>query len=202
MTEDEARRWVAETYGPTALAAVQRFVGDVIAENGRQNLVAPSTIATIWARHVVDSAQLLSLAPAVGSWLDIGTGAGFPGMVVAILRPAPTILVEPRRGRAEFLRASADRLGLSHVTVLQDRVENVSVHASVISARAVAPIEKLLQAAASCGTKATRWLLPRGASGAAELAAVAPRWDGVFHMKQSLTDPSSRVVVIDGPSPR
>ncbi len=202
MTEDEAKGWMADSFGVASLAKVERFVAAVCEENDRQNLIAPSTVGSIWSRHVVDSAQLVPLASKSGMWLDIGTGAGFPGLVVAFVRDAPMMLVEPRRQRAAFLRDFCDFAGLSHVTVAECKVEHVEASADVISARAVAPVEKLLQAAAHCGTTRTRWLLPRGASGMREVAAVQQRWRGVFHMKQSLTDAGSTILICDGPSPR
>lgn len=201
MTEDDARDWIATTFGDV-LGTLEKLVDAIVAENRQQNLIAPSTVETIWSRHIADSAQLVPLAAANGQWLDIGSGAGLPGLVVAVLRPAPMLLVEPRRQRAEFLRTAAAALGLTHVEVRQQKVEQVAEQAGVISARAVAPIEKLLQAASPCATSRTRWLLPRGQSGAAELAALERRWTGVFHMKQSMTDQASAIVVLDGPRRR
>lgn len=202
MSEDAAKSWVGERYGMGAVERLTAFASRIIEENDRQNLISPSTVPAIWCRHLLDSAQLVPLAPARGVWLDIGSGAGLPGMVAAILRPEPTVLVEPRRQRADHLRRCAELLDLHHVEVREERVEATQLTATVISARAVAPVEKLLQAAMGCGTKATRWLLPRGTFGADDLTALRRNWRGVFHMKQSLTSAASTILICDGPSPR
>ena len=101
MTEDEARSWIRARWGVPRETLLARLVAGILAESSSQNLIAPSTIDAIWSRHVVDSAQLLDFATThEGGWLDIGSGAGFPGLVIACLRDAPIILCEPRRRRA------------------------------------------------------------------------------------------------------
>ena len=202
MTEEEARYWIEQRYKASAIAALSEFATEVIAESTRQNLIASSTIPTIWSRHLLDAAQLVPLAPAEGLWIDIGSGAGLPGLVAAILRPEPTVLVEPRRRRADFLERCVARLGLTNVDVRQVKIESVSITAAVISARAVAPVEKLLHAAAACGNKDTRWLLPRGRTASGEISGLQARWSGLFHMKQSLTDAQSTILICDGPRSR
>lgn len=202
MTEADAIAWLTAHFGEDKVALLGRYVELLLAEAANQNLIAPSTMTQVWSRHILDSAQLVPLASETGPWLDIGSGAGLPGLVAAILRPQRTLLVEPRRQRASFLQQCADSLGLTQVEVRPCRVEQVTTPAAIISARAVAPVEKLLHAATACGTPATRWLLPRGQSGAAELAALERRWTGVFHMKQSLTDAGSTILILDGPRRR
>jgi 16S rRNA (guanine527-N7)-methyltransferase len=101
MTEEEARQWIRERFGDVGTTRMEALAGLVAAEAVNQNLVAPSTLASIWSRHIVDSAQLIGLANEVqGDWLDIGSGAGFPGLVVAALTNRAVFLVEPRRRRA------------------------------------------------------------------------------------------------------
>lgn len=197
MNEDEAQAWLRHGFGQDAVDRCAKLIKLVREEASRQNLISPATLEAIWTRHVVDSAQLVPLAPAAGTWLDIGTGAGFPGMVVAMLRLEHTILVEPRRLRANFLSQVAAELDFSHVEVLATKIENVSATAAVVSARAVAPAEKLLRAAAGCVTTQTRWLLPRGRSGEADLRNLKQQWTGKFHVKQSITDPESSILVLD-----
>lgn len=201
MSEDEARGWIAERFGPAAADRIGAFLDLVRAENTQQNLVAPSTIPHLWVRHALDSAQLLAWDQA-GPWLDVGTGGGFPGMVVAILRHNPVLLVEPRRKRAAFLQHCAEALDLHHVRVLASKVDAVSEPADIISARAVASVEILLQMAVGCAKKTTRWLLPRGRSAAEDLATLNRGWRGMFHVEQSLTDPESSILVLDGVSRR
>lgn len=199
MTEDEAQSWLIERFGVASMTPLRRYVAMLLEANRTQNLISPSTEAVVWSRHIVDSAQLVTLAPCAGLWIDIGSGAGLPGLVVAILRPQPTLLVEPRRQRVTFLRDCLTGLGLTHAAVHHGKIESAKAIATVISARAVAPAEKLLQAANACGTSATRWLLPRGQSGAAEMDALQYRWKGEFHVEQSLTDARSSILVLDGP---
>jgi 16S rRNA (guanine527-N7)-methyltransferase len=202
MNETDARRWIGDRYGEASLRALDVFVRLVVAENDRQNLIARSTIDDIWVRHIIDSAQLVPLADGHGTWIDIGSGAGFPGIVVAILRPEATILVEPRRQRAEFLDQCVRELSLPFAEVRHSKIENVRTEAAIISARAVAAVETLLGAASACATRQTRWLLPRGRFGSDELKHLQRRWRGVFHVKQSLTDITSTILVCDGPIPR
>lgn len=203
MTEEEAQAWLRTHFGDVAIERLAAFAALVIEENAAQNLISPSSMAQIWSRHILDSAQLVPLAPDSGAWLDIGTGGGFPGMVVALLRPQPIALVEPRRKRAEFLARCVDQLALGdRVTVQASRVETVRASADVISARAVAAVENLLQSAAACAKKSTRWLLPRGRFAEADLVQLRQRWGGLFHVEQSLTDAGSSILVLDRVSRR
>jgi 16S rRNA (guanine527-N7)-methyltransferase len=199
MIEEEARRWIIERFGVSRETLLARLVEEIRAETAQQNLIAPSTLGAIWARHVVDSAQLLLLANTRGGdWLDIGTGAGFPGMVIACLRAAPITLCEPRRRRAEFLARTATRLGLDHVTVAACKVERLSGVRPIISARAVASLDSLFAAAASVSDRETWWVLPKGQSGREEVEAARKTWHGSFHVEQSITDPHSHIVVASG----
>lgn len=202
MTEEEARDWIADRFGASAVDGIDAIVARVVVENERQNLVSPSTIGSIWNRHVADSAQLALLDGSAGLWIDIGTGGGFPGLIVAVVRAAPMLLVEPRRKRAEFLAAMARDLDQTHVRVVASRVEVVRETATVISARAVASVEKLFDAGQACAMQDTRWLLPRGRIEQADLLAIERDWQGTFHVKQSVTDPVSSILVAEGVSRR
>jgi 16S rRNA (guanine527-N7)-methyltransferase len=198
MTEDEARSWFVERFGEVRTAQVSAFLALVAEENGQQNLISPASVAGIWGRHAVDSAQLLfHVKQSDGAWLDIGTGGGFPGMIVAILRGDPVTMVEPRRKRAAFLQDCVDRFELRHATVAAAKVEGIDGRFATISARAVASVEKLLQAAEHCATPATRWILPRGRIEAEELARLQRDRTRVFHVEHSLTDPQSSILIVD-----
>jgi len=141
---------------------------------------------------------------APGIWLDIGTGAGFPGLVVAALTDRPIHLVEPRRRRADFLTAAAIGLGIAdRVIISTSKVESVADQAAaVISARAVAPLVDLLASARHCATDGTIWLLPKGKGAREEVATARRTWHGVFHVEQSITDPDSLIVLAKGVSRR
>ena len=200
MTDEEARRFIKDGWGTPALHRLEIFVDAVVQENTRQNLIAANTIPAIWSRHIVDSAQLLALADADGThWVDVGTGAGFPGMVVAVLRQGDVTLIEPRARRVAFLRAVAARLGLAHVHVVQAKAEGVAVPpATIVSARAVATIDAVFDMSRSFTDSSTTFILPRGRSGASEVETLPHRWHGMFHVEQSLTDPDAAILVATG----
>lgn len=180
------------------LEAYETLLRDKMA---RQNLIAASTVDTLWARHFADSAQLLHHADDVtGPWLDIGSGAGLPGLVVAIIDPArPVHLVESRALRCDFLRHVVQELGLANVTVHHSPLERVpSFEASVISARAFAPLGKLFALSERFAGQKTRWLLPKGRNAVNELESVSKAWQGLFHVEQSLTDGESHILIGTG----
>lgn len=166
------------------------------AEAARQNLIARSTLNDVWHRHILDSLQLLPLAPVAGLWLDVGSGAGLPGLVVAIARRAPTILLEPRARRAAFLQQTCDTLGLDHVRVVAVRAEALApAGVSIISARAVAPLPALFAMARRHAAPDCVWLLPKGRSAAEELATARRTWQGDFTLIPSETDPEASIVM-------
>jgi len=205
MTEDEARTWVRERFGVPRETLLERFGAIVLAEADRQNLISAGTRADIWVRHLADSAQLIPLAEAAeGSWIDIGTGAGFPGLVVALLTDRAVHLIEPRAKRATFLREAAAALGLANrVTVHAQRAQMVqSSPAAVISARAVASLRELFGAARHLSTRSTLWLLPKGRNAQSEVEDVTRAWQGVFHVEQSLTQAESSIVIAREVRPR
>ena len=206
MTEDDAREWLAGNVPRETLPQLEKLVALVLEEMPRQNLIAASTADHIWSRHIVDSAQLLPLAPdRIRSWIDLGSGAGFPGMVVAALRPDLTMtLVESRRKRIDFLRAMAEALGIAkQVTVIGQRLEVLrSEPHDVISARAFAPLERLLPLAHRFSHSETAWLLPKGRSAVSELEAVADSWQGDFRIVPSLTDSDAAIIVARHVQPR
>lgn len=202
MTEDEARAWLTGHYSVSRETwdRLEAYIALLFAGMAEQNLIAESTRDHVWARHIVDSAQLLPLAQsAPGAWIDLGSGAGLPGIVVAILSDRPVMLVESRRKRIDFLEDVADSLALTNVTVFGGRVEAVFPRASaVISARAYAPLPRLLASAVHLADEKTLWLLPKGRNAQNELEATRPSWQGAFHVEQSVTDPDSAVIVATG----
>jgi 16S rRNA (guanine527-N7)-methyltransferase len=205
MTEEEARAWLAGRNVPReTLARIEGFLDLLAEENDRQNLVAASTLATAWSRHVVDSAQLIDLAPGDGAWLDLGSGPGFPGLIIAALTRRPLTLIESRRRRVEFLHAAADALGVANTTtIVGERAETATLGTfAVISARAFAPLPRLFGIGQPFATASTRWVLPKGRGAAAELADARQSWQGRFALLPSVTDPDSAIIVADGVEPR
>lgn len=199
--EQQAKDWLRQTLGvdDVAMGRLSRLAELLIEASGQQNLVAQSTLPHIWQRHIADSAQLLHVSRETvpqGAWLDLGTGAGFPGLVIAALQPTRQVaLVDSRRLRTAWLTQACAVLGLDQVEVMTDRVEDLPDGKwAVISARAFAPLEQLLALSARFSTRETLWLLPKGAKAAQELEALTPPWGHMFHVEQSLTDPAAGII--------
>jgi 16S rRNA (guanine527-N7)-methyltransferase len=174
------------------------FEGLLREENERQNLVSRASLDHVWARHMLDSVQLIEFAPpSADRWLDLGTGAGFPGLIIALLHPANVTLIEARRLRTDFLARAAEVLGLADkVEIVCAKAEAVPPRAfDVISARAFAPLEKLLTLGARFSTPETIWILPKGRNANTELEAARASWQGDFRLEESLTDADARIIV-------
>lgn len=198
--ETSARAFVEGLTDAAGMLRLEALSAALIKENQRQNLISRPSEAQMWVRHIADSAQLLRLVPRETPsrpWLDLGTGAGFPGLVIAALRPEwKIVLVESRARRVEWLEHMVRELDLGNCRVEGRRLELVeSFKASVISARAFAPLEKLLNLSAPFSTKATTYLLPKGRSAAQELQAMPRKIRGMFHVEQSLTDEEAGIIV-------
>ena len=167
-------------------------------EAKHQNLVSAATLDHLWDRHILDSAQLVRFEPHSGaSWVDIGSGAGLPGIVIACLVSGPVTLIEPRRLRAQFLHKVGESLSLG-VDVIATKVERTQGEYDVITARAVTNLAQLLEISAHLSTRKTVWALPKGRSAERELVEAQRTWQGVFHVEQSVTDAESFIVVATG----
>jgi 16S rRNA (guanine527-N7)-methyltransferase len=197
MDESAAKAWMADLgVSRETSERIDQFVALLRKESVHQNLVSAASLNHVFARHIVDSAQLWRLAPDATSWIDLGSGAGLPGLIIAMLGDAPITLVESRRLRADWLRRTADVLGLTNVTVELGRLEILKTRpVGVITARAFAPLPKLFALAHRFSTEETRWILPKGRSAAEELASIAATWHGSFHMEPSVTDPDSAILI-------
>lgn len=207
MTEDEAKAWVMTRpdVSRETFDRIESLVAVVLEEASQQNLISASTIPHIWERHIVDSIQLLDHADSPATWIDLGSGAGFPGMVVASIFSTTRItLVESRRKRIDFLARMADQLGITdRVTIAGTRLEMIeSQPFDIISARAFAPLDRLLPLAHRFSTAKTSWLLPKGRSSASELEAVRTSWQGSFKIVPSVTDPEAAIIVAQNVQPR
>lgn len=207
MTEEEARQWVRDSFGVSRETLLEHFDAILRRAATQQNLIAASTLDSLWARHLVDSAQLVPLAAPAGrgAWIDVGSGAGLPGLVVAILLERPIVLVEPRAKRVAFLRDAAAELGLEkRVTVQPSKIESYHPinRAAVISARAVAELSQLILSTEHCTDSSTIWLLPKGRNAHSEVEAARANWQGSFHVEPSITQPDSGIVIAKGVRPR
>ena len=192
------------------------------------NLVAPKSIPDLWLRHIADSAQIEPLAPAGGHWVDFGAGAGFPGLVVAILRagkakagrPEPGVagaapdvavtLVESDARKCAFLAEVARRTGLKAlipVEILNQRIESAATRAklgqvNILSARAVAALGELLIWSAPLFGPSTVGLFPKGRNAAAEIEAAKAKWTFTAVLHPSRTERDAAVVEIRDLKPR
>lgn len=199
-SEIDAKEFVQGQCDSAAFSKIEKFIELLIAENGRQNLIAKTTEAIIWQRHIADSAQCLhylsgQTTPKV--WLDLGSGPGLPGLIIAIMRPDLRMcLVESRKRRYEFLGNMIEEFNLANCAVEGTRLELVkSFKADVISARAFAPLADIFALSARFSTKDSVFVLPKGRGAVQELSDL-PKWQReLFHVEQSLTDDESGVIV-------
>ena len=194
---DRLRAVAGRDVSRETFAKLEQFVVLIIEENERQNLLGPATIPDLWNRHILDGAQLLDFADGEGTWCDIGSGAGLPGLVIAILGGTPMTLIEPRRLRADFLRQTIGELGLEQVSVEQQRAERVAGKFDFITARAVARLDRLFGLASHLAHDGTRWVLPKGESVKSELDEARMTWQGSFRLVPSQTHERAAIVVAE-----
>lgn len=171
--------------------------------NGTINLVAKSTIGLIWPRHILDSIQIFNHGAAANLWVDLGSGGGFPGLVVAVLakEKAPhmqIVLVESDQRKAAFLRQASQTLGLK-AKVLPERIEAIApLMADIVSARALAPLPQLCSFAALHLKPGGKAIFLKGKSAGVEIDAAQKDWGFALESYASITDPDSSVLVLQG----
>lgn len=162
------------------------------------NLVGRSTLDDPWRRHVLDSAQLHRFLPREPARLaDLGSGAGLPGLVLAIMGVAEAHLVEADRRKAQFLREAARRLELRNVTVHAARIETLTLDADVVTSRALARLDALLRLARPILRPQGRLVLLKGRNTLAELTVAREEWTMQAVIEPSLADPEGRVLILD-----
>ena len=167
------------------------------------NLVATKTLAHIWSRHFADSAQLCALAPQANMWLDIGSGAGFPGMVLAIMAGSESDktyhLVESVGRKCTFLETVKRETGAPtqiHCQRIETIIEFSPQKPDIITARALAPLDRLLGFAAPYMGEHTKLILPKGRGVDNELKLAAKAWIFDVQTIASLTEPDGRIVMV------
>lgn len=168
--------------------------------NSAINLVGSASVPDLWRRHIEDSMQLHSLAPAGWKrWLDLGSGAGLPGIVVAVLereRGRQVILIESDTRKAAFLKTARRILDLD-VCILNSRIEDASRQAAdIISARALAPLPKLLDLAIVHGTSDCLYIFPKGAHAEKEISEARQRYRFDVEMFDSQTDSEAKILIL------
>jgi len=199
---DAASFQAASGASDAALADVVAFQALLAEWNEVMNLVGPSAMAQFWPRHAWDSAQLLALAPEALRWADLGAGAGFPGVILAILlkgKPgAEVVLVESMAKKCRFLSEVVTRLALP-ATVVHARAEDVKLEVDVVAARAVAPLTRLLRYAGPHLRSGVTGLFLKGQDVDAELAEATIYWKFEAETSPSLSDANGRVLKVRGP---
>jgi 16S rRNA (guanine527-N7)-methyltransferase len=179
------------------MADLERFRALLAEWNERMNLVGPSALEAFWGRHAYDSAQLLELAPEASTWADLGAGAGFPGLVLAILlkgRPDARVhLVESMAKRCRFLETVAQTLELP-ATIHQARAESLSLTVDIVTARACAPAGRLFEFAWPYLRNGATGLFLKGQDVEAELADATRYWDFEAELLPSRSGPSGRIL--------
>lgn len=183
------------------MADLARFQALLAEWNEVMNLVGPLTIATYWTRHALDSSQLLDLAPDASTWADLGAGAGLPGVVLAILLKgragAKVHLVESMAKRCRFLDVVAKDLDLP-VQIHNARAEDLKLKVDIVTARACAPMTKLLGFAEPYLRSGATGLFLKGQDVATELSEAAKAWKFQSELRPSQSDPRGRIVQVKG----
>jgi 16S rRNA (guanine527-N7)-methyltransferase len=205
LAADRARALTLTPVSRETLDRLDRFVETLLAWQQRINLIAPSTEPKLWTRHIADSLQLLALAPQAKTWVDLGSGGGFPGLVIACAladKPGARVhLVESSTKKAAFLREAARATGAPaqiHAIRIEDFVENLTMAVDVVTARALAPLVRLLAATYPLLKTGTLGLFPKGQDVDAELTEAAKCWSIQSSLAPSLTDPKAKIVRVTG----
>ena len=198
---DAAGFAAATCASPAELADLGLFQTLLADGNQRMSLVSQASLVEFWSRHALDSAQLAPLAPKARTWVDIGSGAGFPGLVLAIrLKDQPGArvhLVESQAKKCRFLEAVIAELALP-AEVHNARAEDLAIEADVVAARAVAPLTRLLGIARPYLARGAVGLFLKGQSAGAEIAEARRRWRFRCEVIPSRSDPEGRILKVEG----
>ncbi len=196
--EEDARALIHAIGGAKAVEKCDAFVHQLCAAALEQNLVAHGSLQHMWQRHLADSAQLVRFIPeGAADLLDLGTGAGFPGLILGLLRPdMHCTLVDCRSKRTEWLRTAVEGLALTNISIVHARVEQIPARTyDIVTARAFAPLPKLLELARRFCHSQTKLILPKGKSANDELGTLAKALREGFHVEHSLTDRAAGILV-------
>jgi 16S rRNA (guanine527-N7)-methyltransferase len=184
---------------PAQMADLGILIERLTAANAVMNLVGPDTIPDVWNRHIFDSAQLLDLVPEARTWADLGAGAGFPGLVLAILlkdrADSHVWLVDSLGKRCRFLQEVVDALSLP-ATVVNGRAEDQRIKVDVVTARALAPMDRLLGYAQPYLQRGAQGLFLKGEKAEVELIEARKVWQFDSSLSVSRSDPRGRIVSV------
>jgi 16S rRNA (guanine527-N7)-methyltransferase len=209
LADDRALALQLTPVSRETLARLDRMVEVLLPVAAHTNLIARSTLPQLWTRHIADSLQLLSLAPDAKCWIDLGSGAGFPGLVIACAitdRPGASVhLVESTRKKAAFLREAAQQIQVPatvHAVRIEDFGKNTDIKADVVTARALAPLDELMRLAHPLLTSGALGLFLKGQDVEGELTEASKSWNIEASLVPSKTSPASRIVVVKALTPR
>ena len=209
LSADRARALALVPVSRETAARLDRFVALLIDWQGRMNLIAASTVPTLWTRHIADSLQLIAIAPRARKWADLGSGGGFPGVPIACALAeqgsAEVHLIESNKKKAAFLREAVRVTGapaVVHAERVADFAERFRGELDAVAARALAPLPELLSIAYPLLKGSAQGLFPKGQDVEAELTQATKCWSIQASLVPSRTDPKSRVVVIREAKPK
>jgi 16S rRNA (guanine527-N7)-methyltransferase len=209
LAADRARALALVPVSRETAARLDRFVALLLDWHGRMNLIAASTVPTLWMRHIADSLQLIAIAPQARKWADLGSGGGFPGVPIACAlaeqEPAEVHLIESNKKKAAFLREAVRVTGapaVVHAERVADFAEGFRGELDVVTARALAPLAELLSITYPLLKRGAQGLFPKGQDVEAELTQATKCWSIQASFVPSRTDPKSRVVVIREAKPK
>jgi 16S rRNA (guanine527-N7)-methyltransferase len=209
LAADRARALAITPVSRETEARLDRFVALLLEWQRHTNLIGASSEPILWTRHIADSLQLLDLAPAAKIWADLGSGAGFPGLVIACAlgdtAGAEVHLIESIGKKATFLREAVAATGvpaLVHAQRVADFAKHPPSRIDVVTARALAPLPKLLTEAHPLLKTGAIGLFPKGQDVAAELTDAAKYWKIQSRLVSSRTDPKAKILVVQQLTPR
>jgi 16S rRNA (guanine527-N7)-methyltransferase len=205
LAADKARALKITPVSRETLRRLELYVDLLLHWQQKTNLIAPSTIPTIWTRHIADSLQLLDLAPDARVWVDFGSGGGFPAIPIACAlaeKPGSIVhLIESNGKKAAFLR-EAIRVTGAPAQVHMERVEKYTLgpvnSVDAVSARALAPLKVLCDQAFALIQRGAIGLFPKGLDVAAELTEAAKYWNIDATTVASKTSPEGCIVIVRG----
>jgi 16S rRNA (guanine527-N7)-methyltransferase len=202
LSSDRERALGLTPVSRETLDRLDRFVALLLKWQQTTNLIAASTVPIVWTRHIADSLQLLELAPQAKTWVDVGTGGGFPGLVIACAlggQGRVVHLVEGSTKKAAFLReavAETQSPALVHAVRMENFVETFAGKADIVTARAVSPLSSLLGQCWPLLRNGTLGMFPKGQDVEAELTEASKYWKMEADLVPSRTDPRARIVMV------
>lgn len=209
LTADRARALALVPVSRETAARLDSFAALLLDWHARMNLIAASTVPTLWTRHIADSLQLIAIAPQARKWADLGSGGGFPGVPIACAlaeqNSAEVHLIESNKKKAAFLREAVRVTGaraIVHAERVADFAGGFRGELDAVTARALAPLPELLSIAYPLLKRGAQALFPKGQDVEAELTQATKCWSIQASLVPSRTDPKSRVVVIREAKPK